>query len=237
MTRPSAFSLRASAFSLRASALGLQPAAFGLQVVLVVAGSAFAQQPVASPQPPPVTTPVPAVAAPASVVVPPPVVAVPGDYTIGPDDILSIVFWRDKDMSADVVVRPDGRITLPLVNDIVAAGLTPDQLREQVRERATKFIEDPSVSVVVKQINSRKVFVTGLIARPGAYPLGGPITVLQMLSIAGGVNEYADDKKILIMRNEGGRQIALKFNFRDVRKGKNLQQNILLKPGDTIVIP
>jgi polysaccharide biosynthesis/export protein len=171
------------------------------------------------------------------VVPPAPAVVVPGDYTIGPDDILSVVFWRDKEMSADVVVRPDGRVTLPLVNDVVAGGLTPEQLRDRIREEAAKYVEDPNVTVVIKQINSRKVFISGMVGRPGAYPLSGAITVLQMLSMAGGVNEFADDKKIIIMRAENGKQRALKFNLRDVKKGKNLQQNIELKPGDTIVVP
>lgn len=214
-----------------AAVLGFAPAAFGQ-----AAPSSAPVTGTSTGNPPAGTTPSAPPAA-AAVVVPPPAAVVPGDYTIGPDDILSVVFWRDKDMSADVVVRPDGRITLPLLNDVVAAGLTPDQLREQIRAGATRFVEDPSVSVVVKQINSRKVFVTGQIARPGAYPLGQPTTVLQMLSVAGGVNEYADDKKILIMRTENGAQKALKFNFRDVKKGKNLQQNIQLRPGDTIVVP
>jgi len=194
-----------------------------------------AQQPV--PEPPPVAVTTPAAPAPASVAPLAPVLAVPGDYTIGPDDILSVVFWRDKEMSSDVVVRPDGRVTLPLVNDIMAGGLTPEQLRERIRDQAAQFIEEPNVTVVVKQINSRKVFVTGMVGRPGAYPLMTATTVLQMLSLAGGVGEYADVKKIIIMRSEGGRQQALKFNLRDVQKGKNLQQNIDLKPGDTIVVP
>jgi polysaccharide export outer membrane protein len=150
---------------------------------------------------------------------------------------LSVVFWRDKDMSADVVVRPDGRVTLPLVSDVMAAGLTPEQLRDRIREEAAKYVEDPNVTVVVKQINSRKVFISGMVGRPGAYALSGAITVLQMLTMAGGVNEFADDSKIIIMRSENGKQRALKFNLKDVKKGKNLQQNIELKPGDTIVVP
>jgi len=203
---------------------------------------AASQQPSPAQTPPPVVAVPPATAtpvppAPASVVTAPAAVVVPGDYTIGPDDILSVVFWRDKEMSADVVVRPDGRVTLPLVNDVVAAGLTPEQLRDRIREQAAKYVEDPNVTVVVKQINSRKVFISGLVGRPGAYPLSGAVTVLQMLSMAGGVNEFADDKKIIIMRTENGKQRALKFNLSDVKKGKKLQQNIELKPGDTIVVP
>ena len=230
MSRLSTFVLRPSSFVL-ACALGVSTAT-----------SALAQQPAPSqaPQPavsaPPVSVP-PAAPAPASVVTPPAGLVVPADYVIGPDDILSVVVWRDKEMSADVVVRPDGRVTLPLVSDVTAGGLTPEQLRDRIREEAAKYVEDPNVTVVVKQINSRKVFIMGLVGRPGAYPLSGAITVLQMLSLAGGVNEFADDKKILIMRTENGKQRAMKFNLRDVKKGKNLQQNIELKPGDTIVVP
>lgn len=185
----------------------------------------------------PAQPPAPAPAATAVASVAPARVDVPSDYTIGPDDILSIVFWRDKDMSADVVVRPDGRITLPLVSDVQAGGLTPELLRDRIREQAAKFIEDPNVTVVVKQINSRRVYVTGQVGKPGAYPLSNPTTVLQLLSMAGGVSEFADYKKIVVMRTEDGKQRALKFNYRDVTRGKNLQQNILLKPGDTVVVP
>ena len=140
-------------------------------------------------------------------------------------------------MSADVVVRPDGRITLPLISDVQASGLTPEQLRARIHEQASTYIEDPSVTVVVKQINSRRVFVTGLVSKPGAYPLSNPTTVLQLLSMAGGISEYADQKKIIVLRNENGTQKALTFNYKDVTRGKNLQQNILLEPGDTVVVP
>ncbi len=157
---------------------------------------------------------------------------------IGPEDQLSIVYWREKDMSADVVVRPDGMISLPLLNDINASGLTPDQLRVAITQGATKFVEEPTVSVVVKAINSRKVFITGQVAKPGPYPLGGPTTVLQLVATAGGVAEYADKSKMIVIRPEsGGKQTTFKFNYEDVTKGKNLSQNIELKPGDTVVVP
>jgi polysaccharide export outer membrane protein len=178
----------------------------------------------------------PAPPAPAATVVPAGIV-VPADYTIGADDILSIVFWRDKEMSADVVVRPDGRITLPLINEVQAGGLTPEALRTRIVEQASKFFEDPNVSVVVKQINSRRVYVTGLVAKPGAYPISTPTTVLQLLSLAGGVSEFADTKNIVVMRFESGQQKAYKFNYREVKKGEKLKQNILLQPGDTVVVP
>jgi polysaccharide export outer membrane protein len=161
----------------------------------------------------------------------------PPGYVLGTDDVLTIVFWRDKDMSAEVVVRPDGRITLPLVNDVQAAGLTPEQLRERVTTEAAKYIEDPSVTVVVKQINSLRVYITGQVAKPGVYPLTSPTTVLQLISLAGGLHEFAKSKEIVITRTEGGTQQLLRFNYRDVLKGKNLKQNIELKPGDTVLVP
>jgi polysaccharide biosynthesis/export protein len=163
--------------------------------------------------------------------------ALPPGYLIGPDDVLSIVFWREKDLSGDVTVRPDGNITLPLLNDVPAAGTTPARLREVLKERAAKFVADPDVTVQVKQINSRKVFITGQVERPGPYPLSAPLSVLQVIAIAGGLKEYADAKHIIIVRDENGRTTSFPFNFKDVSKGKNLSQNLILQPGDTIVVP
>ena len=161
----------------------------------------------------------------------------PTGYVIGPDDVLAIVFWRDKDMSTEVTVRPDGKITLPLINEVQAAGQTPEQLRDALQQAATKFIEDPTVSVVVKTINSRKVFITGSVSKPGAYSLSGETTVVQLIAMAGGLLEFADSKNITIIRNENGKPTAYRFNYKDVLKHKNLKQNIVLKPGDTIVVP
>lgn len=174
--------------------------------------------------------PGPAVA-PASVVTPPP------EYVIGPDDVLAVVFWRDKDLSAEVVVRSDGKITLPLLNEIEAVNLTPEQLRERVTEKARRFVEDPNPTVIVRQINSRKVFITGQVERPGPYPLSGSTTVLHLIAMAGGLKEFSNGKKIFILRTEGGRQQTLRFDYADVLERKNLQQNILLKPGDSVVVP
>jgi polysaccharide export outer membrane protein len=167
----------------------------------------------------------------------PPGVPVPPDYVIGPEDVLSVVYWREKDMSNDVAVRPDGKISLPLLNDVAAAGLTPTQLRDSLTEASKQFFEDPSITVVVKQMNSRRVFITGEVAKPGPYPLMGPTTVLQLLSVAGGLRDYANGKKILILRTEKGHSVSYPFNYKDVVSGKNLQQNIELKPGDTVVVP
>jgi polysaccharide biosynthesis/export protein len=176
--------------------------------------------------------------APASTATPPAAAAtVPPGYVIGPEDVLSIVFWREKDMSGDVVVRPDGRISLPLLNDIDAAGLTPEQLNARLAAAAGKFVQDPTATVVVKEIHSRKVFITGSVAKPGTFPLMGDTTVLQLIALAGGLSEYADSKNIKIMRNENGHPVTFTMNYKDVIKQKHVEQNILLKPGDTVIVP
>jgi polysaccharide export outer membrane protein len=162
---------------------------------------------------------------------------VPPGYVIGTDDVLSIVFWKDKDMSADAQVRPDGRIALPLINEVQAAGLTPEQLREKITEESKKYMEDASITVVVRQINSRRAFITGEVNKPGPYPLTSATTVMQLISLAGGLREYANSKKIVIMRTVNGTPTSLPFNYKDVVAGKNLTQNIELKPGDTVVVP
>ncbi len=158
-------------------------------------------------------------------------------YVIGTDDVLAVVFWELPSHGAEVAVRPDGKITLPLLNDIQAAGLTPDQLRAAITTASAKFIREPAVSVIVKQINSRKVFVTGQVGRPGPYPLTQPTTVLQMLAMAGGAADFAKKTKIVIMRVENGQTTSHKFNYKDIIQGKHLEQNILLQPGDTVVVP
>jgi polysaccharide export outer membrane protein len=159
------------------------------------------------------------------------------DYLIGADDVLSIVFWREPDVSRDVVVRPDGRISLPLINDIQAAGMTPEQLRVMLEKAAEKYIEDPRATVVVKQINSRQVYITGQVAKQGPYPLTTGMRVMQLITVAGGVLEFADDDNITIMRLEDGKPISYRFNYSEVKRRKNLSQNIELKPGDTIIVP
>ena len=162
---------------------------------------------------------------------------VPPGYVIGADDLLSIVYWKDKDMSADAKVRPDGRIALPLINEVQAAGLTPGQLQQKLTEESKKYMEDANITVVVREINSRRAFITGEVNRPGPYPLTSPTTVMQLIALAGGLRDYANSKKIMIMRSENGRQTSLPFNYKDVASGKNLSQNIELRPGDTVVVP
>lgn len=167
----------------------------------------------------------------------PTAVALPSDYVIGPEDVIGVVFWRETEMSGDQVVRPDGMITLPLIGDIRAGGLRPDELRDQLTKAAGKYLTDPHVSVVARQINSRKVFITGQVATPGAYPLSGPRSVIQIIALAGGLSEYADAKNIILMRTENGRQRSFKFSYKDVAQGKALPQNLQLMPGDTIIVP
>ena len=192
---------------------------------------AFAQAQTPPQQPPPTSaaTP-PAVMRPANL-------AVPGNYVIGTDDLLGIVYWKDKDMSTDARVRPDGRISLPLINEVVAAGLTPEELQKRVTEESAKYMEDASITIVVREINSLRVFITGEVNKPGPYPITSATTVMQLISLAGGLREYANSKNIMIMRKEGDKQTSLKFNYKEVAAGKNLKQNIDLKPGDTVVVP
>jgi polysaccharide export outer membrane protein len=196
--------------------------------IVVAGGPVFAQ---ATAGPPSTTNTTAAPAVPNQVELPP-------GYVIGAEDVLTIVFWREKDLSMDAAtVRPDGMITLPLLNDLHAAGLTPDQLRERIQAAASKYVTDPSVTVAVQAIRSRKVFITGQIAKPGQYLLTAPTTVMQLIATAGGLNEFAEADRILVMRTEGGKQISKRFNYEDVQRGRNLNQNIELMPGDTIIVP
>ena len=173
----------------------------------------------------------------ANAVVPDTVRRLTDDYVIGPEDVLNIVFWQEKDLSAEVVVRPDGNISLPLLNDLKAAGSTPNELRDRIMKEARRYVEDPNATVVVKQVNSRKVFITGEVQKPGAYPLSGPTTVVQLIATAGGLAEFANIKNILVVRIENGRQVPYRVNYKDIIELKNLSQNIELKPGDTVIVP
>ena len=208
-----------------ASAIGVARA------VLAMTAPSAAQAPAAAKG----TAAAPLGAAPAAV--PTAAIAVPTEYIIGADDVMSVVFWRDKELSADVTVRPDGKISLPLLNEIQAAGLTPAQLKDRIAEEAKKYVEDPTVTVEVKAINSRKVFITGEVRKPGPYPLTGTTTVLQLIAVAGGLGDYAKGEKITIVRAEAGRQTAFRFNYKEVLNQRKLVQNIELKPGDTVLVP
>ncbi len=164
----------------------------------------------------------------------------PSGYVIGADDQLTVNFWRDKDMSSDVIVRPDGKITLPLLNEIQAAGLTPDELRAAITKAAMKFVtEEPTVSVIVRQINSRFVYIQGMVGKTGKYQLPEHMTVVQLIATAGGLAEYADKEHIQIVRVENGQPKSYFFNYKDFAKGRPaaLKQNIELKIGDTVIVP
>lgn len=163
--------------------------------------------------------------------------ALPNGYVIGADDVLSVVYWREKDMSAEVTVRPDGKVNLPLLNDVTAAGLTPEAFRDRVIAAARRFVEDPNPTVMVKEINSRRVFITGQVEKPGPYQLNNSMTVLQLISIAGGLKEFARGKNISIIRSEDGRQVVHSFNYQRALDRKKLEQNIELRPGDTVLVP
>jgi polysaccharide biosynthesis/export protein len=158
-------------------------------------------------------------------------------YIIGPEDVLDINVWKEPDMTRIVPVRPDGKISLPLINDVQAAGSTPQQLASAVTDKLRKFLTEPQVTVIVTAINSQRVFVVGEVLRAGAFPLIPGMTVLQALASAGGFTTFADVKKIHVMRLVNGKHIELPFNYREVLKGDNPDQNIKMEPGDTVVVP
>jgi len=158
------------------------------------------------------------------------------DYVIGADDMLNISVWKEPELTESLPVRPDGKISMPLLNDIPAAGLTPLQLRDSISEKLKKYIADPRVTVVVTAMNSRRIFVTGEVVHSGPLPLLPHMTMLQALAQAG-FTQFANLKNIYLLRNENGRQVKLPFNYKEVVKGNHPEQNILLKPGDTLVVP
>jgi polysaccharide biosynthesis/export protein len=160
------------------------------------------------------------------------------DYMIGIEDVLAISVWKEPDLSMkEVAVRADGKISIPLVNDIPAAGLTPKQLQQQIAEKLGEFVASPNVTVLVIKSLSRSVSVVGQVNRPGTYPLGAPTTVLELLARAGGINEYANSKNIKVVRKENGKTVQFPFNYKDAIKGRNLAQNITLKIGDVVLVP
>jgi polysaccharide export outer membrane protein len=156
-------------------------------------------------------------------------------YIIGAQDVLDISVWKEDQLTKTVPVRPDGKISIPLLNDVQAAGLTPTQLAMQITESLKKFVTDPQVTVIVREINSQRVYLLGEVTRAGAYPLLPGMTVLQGLSSAGGFTQFANLKKIYVLRVENGKQEKFPFNYKHALESPD--QNILLKAGDTIVVP
>jgi len=159
------------------------------------------------------------------------------NYVIGAQDVLDIDVWKEPELTRQVPVRPDGKISLPLLNDVQAAGLTPTKLADEIGDGLKKYITDPQVTVIVSAINSQRVYILGEVTRAGAYPLLPGMTVLQALSSAGGFTEFANSKKIYVLRQDKGKQEKFPFNYKDVVNGKKTQENITLDAGDTIVVP
>lgn len=166
-----------------------------------------------------------------------PAAAMNSPYVIGAEDVLNISVWKEPDITRTVPVRPDGKISLPLLNDVQAAGLTPMQLSAVITKRLKKYLTDPQVTVIVTQINSRRYYIMGDVNRAGAYPLLPNMTILQALSGAGGFTPFAKLSDIYLLRTENGRQEKLPFNYKDVIKGHHTNENRTLRPGDTIIVP
>jgi polysaccharide export outer membrane protein len=159
------------------------------------------------------------------------------EYKIGPQDVLRIDVWKEPDISRVIPVRPDGKISVPLLNDVQASGLTAMQLAASLRDGLSKFLNNPQVTVTVAEINSRRVYLTGEVTRPGALTLLPNMTVLQALASGGGFTQFARLKNIYVMRTENGKQVKHPFNYKEVVKGNLAEQNILLQSGDVIVVP
>lgn len=157
----------------------------------------------------------------------------PQNYRIGSEDLLAVHVWKQPELSRRVTVRPDGKISLPLVNDVAAAGLTPNQLAQEVAAALKNFMTQADVAVIVEQVNSKKYYVMGEVARPGPYPLPAPTTVLQALAAAGGFREFANTKKIQVLKRSG----RVIVDYRAVVEGKKPWQNVQLEAGDTVVVP
>jgi polysaccharide export outer membrane protein len=194
--------------------------AVAMLAVVVLGSSPFALQEAPAPKPAPTDG-----------------VALPPGYVIGSGDRLAVNFWKEPELSAEVVVRPDGKITVPLLKEVAATGLTPEQLGAQLETLAARFVQEPNATVIVREIHSRQVFITGYVARPGAYPLTTPLTVLQFIAQAGGLLEFANAEEIRIMRTEDQKPKSFRFNYKDITKGRNVTQNIELQPGDTVIVP
>ena len=159
------------------------------------------------------------------------------NYIIGPQDVIDISVWKEPDLSRLVPVRPDGKISLPLLNDVQAAGLTPTQLGAQITANLTTYVTNPQVTVIVSQINSQRIYILGEVARPGAYTLIPDMNILQALSNAGGLTAFANSKKVYILRQGNAKGQKIPFNYKNVISGKDTGENIALKAGDTIVVP
>lgn len=159
------------------------------------------------------------------------------DYVIGADDVLDVSVWKEQELTRSLQVRPDGKISMPLVGDVQAAGLTPGQLAQSVSEKLKKYLTAPQVTVILTQINSQRVYVTGEVTRPGAYPVLPGMTILQAITSAGGLTQFANSKKIFLMRDENHIQTKYPFSYKEVLDGRKAEENLTVRAGDTIVVP
>jgi polysaccharide export outer membrane protein len=218
-------------------------------VLTVGVAASLAQSQTPPPKPPPPATTTTTTAPPATAGTPqsqtpnggapaPTSVPLPPGYVIGPADQLSVLVWRNKDFTGDVVVRPDGKITMSLINDVQAAGLTPEELAASLTKALAKYQEDPNVTVVVREIRSRVVYITGAVGHSGAFPMTDHMTISNLISLAGGVADFGKLDHIVVIRREKGKTVSIPINFKELRQGKNLSKNdIELKPGDQVIVP
>ena len=158
-------------------------------------------------------------------------------YVIQPNDLLEIFVWKEPELTRKVLVRPDGRISFPLVQDLQAAGISPGELKTRIETKLKEFLTTPNVTIIVEAIQSYRIYVVGKVQKPGAMIVEKPITVLQALALAGGFQDYAKDEEITVIRSYGTENIVYNFNYREVIRGKKPEQNILLRSGDVVVVP
>jgi polysaccharide export outer membrane protein len=158
-------------------------------------------------------------------------------FVIGNDDVLTINVWKEPDISRSIPVRSDGKISLPLVGEVQAAGLTPLKLEKDIAGKLKNYISEPEVTVIVQQVNSQKFNILGQVARPGSYALANSPTVLDAIALAGGFRDFAKKKNIYVLRQGASGESRIPFNYKDVSQGRNMSQNVKLQPGDTIIVP
>lgn len=166
-----------------------------------------------------------------------PTVSASGEYILGAEDLVEILVWRNEALSRTVSIRPDGKISLPIIGDLQAAGLTATQLRDSIKDHLQEYKETPEVSVIIREVNSLAVFIMGEVARPGKLQLRSETTLLQALSLSGGFTQYADSDNILLLRREKGGETRIRVRYKDIVSGRNPDGNILLRRGDTILVP
>ena len=159
------------------------------------------------------------------------------EYRIGPEDVLHISVWKDEDLDREVLVRPDGGISFPLVGDIQVSGRTPLEVQDEIRSRLSRYVPDAEVTVSVEKISGYTVFIIGEVNEPGQHTLGRYVDVVQALTLAGGTTPYASESNIRVLRRQDGREVVYRVNFKDIKRGRKLQQNIILQSGDVVVVP